>query len=150
MKQTGKMREGVKIKKPLGVAGKAIIRKNDKILLLKRSQSDGFDPGLWELPGGKIDYGENLKEAVKREVKEEVGLIIRIGRPFKTWHFIKEPFWVTGITFVCDYINGSIVLSNEHDAHTWINPEDYKNYPLSTSVEDQIKAYLELTLEGNK
>lgn len=145
-----KMREGIIMKKPLGVAGKAIIRKNDNILLLRRSQSSGFDPGLWELPGGKIDYGENLKEAVQREVEEEVGLVIRIGRPFKTWHFIKEPFWVTGITFICDYISGGVALSPEHDAHEWIQPEDYKNYPLSTSVEDQIKAYLELDQEINK
>ena len=132
------------MKKPLGVAGKAVIRRNGRILLLQRSQNSGFDPGRWELPGGKIDYGEDLTEALIREVSEEVGIVIRVGRPFKTWHFIKEPFWVTGITFECDYISGDIVLSPEHDAHSWIKPEEYKNYPLSTSMEEQINAYLEL------
>ena len=87
------------MEKPLGVAGKAIIRKDSEILLLQRSSKSGFDPGLWELPGGKIDYGENLVEALEREVKEEVGLVIKIGRPFKTWHFYKDPFWVTGVRF---------------------------------------------------
>jgi len=132
------------MKKPLGVVGKAIIRKNGKILLLQRSTKSGFDPGLWELPGGKIDYGENLVEALKREVKEEVGLDIKIGRPLKTWHFIKEPFWVTGITFLCDYLRGDINLSSEHDAHVWIEPDEYKAYPLSTAMEEQIKSYIEL------
>jgi len=133
--------------KPLGVAGKAIIRRDSEILLLQRSLKSGFDPGLWELPGGKLEYGENLVEALKREVKEEVGLDIEVGRPFKTWHFIKDPFWVTGVTFLCDYISGSVNLSSEHGDHVWIDPKEYKNYPLSTSMEEQITSYLELLNE---
>jgi 8-oxo-dGTP diphosphatase len=132
------------MEKPLGVAGKAIIRKDSEILLLQRSLESGFDPGLWELPGGKIEYGENLVEALEREVKEEVGLVIKIGHPFKTWHFYKDPFWVTGVTFRCDYISGSVNLSSEHAGYVWIDPNEYKNYPLSTSMEEQIKSYLEL------
>jgi 8-oxo-dGTP diphosphatase len=130
--------------KPMGVAGKAIVRKDGRILLLQRSLRSGFDPGLWELPGGKINHGENLVEAVRREVLEEVGLVIEVGRPFKTWHFIKEPFWVTGVTFLCDYISGEVRLSPEHAAHVWIDAGGYGKYPLSTSMEEQIRSYLEL------
>jgi 8-oxo-dGTP diphosphatase len=130
--------------KPMGVAGKAIVRKDGRILLLQRSLRSGFDPGLWELPGGKINHGENLVEAVRREVLEEVGLVIEVGRPFKTWHFIKEPFWVTGVTFLCDYVSGEVRLSPEHAAHVWIDPNGYGKYPLSTSMEEQIRSYLEL------
>ena len=137
------------MKKPLGVAGKAIIRKKGKILILQRAQKSSHDPGQWELPGGKIDYGEDLINALKREVMEETGIVIRTGRPFKTWHFIKEPFWVTGITYVCDYVSGSISLSSEHDAHAWIQPEEYKDYTWSTSMEEQISSYLEL-IRDNK
>lgn len=128
----------------LGVAGKAVIRKKGKILLLKRSPKSDFDPELWELPGGKIDYGENLVQALKREVMEEVGLHIKVGRPFKTWHFYKDKFWITGITFLCDYVEGRVNLSLEHEAYVWIEPLEYKNYPLSTSIEEQINAYLDL------
>ncbi len=138
------------MKKPLGVAGKAIIRKNEKILILKRSQGSSLDPGLWELPGGKIDYEEDLIDALKREVWEEVGIVIQVGRPFKTWHFIKEPFWVTGITFVCDYVSGSNALSSEHDAYAWIEPQEFKNYSLSTSMEEQISSYIELIRDTDK
>ena len=129
------MGKEAQVNKPLGVAVKAIIRKNGKILLLQRSPDSGFDPGLWELPGGKIEYGENLTEALKREVMEEAGLLIRVGQPVKTWHFIKEPFWVTSISFSCDYISGNVTLSPEHAAYIWIDPKEYKNYPLSNSME---------------
>jgi 8-oxo-dGTP diphosphatase len=134
--------------KLMGVAGKAVVRKGGRILLVQRSLKSGFDPGRWELPGGKIDLGEDLVEALKREIQEEAGLVIKVGRPFKTWHFVKEPFWVTGVTFLCDYVSGDVKLSSEHNAHEWIDPEDYGRFPLSTSMEDQIKTYLELVKDA--
>jgi 8-oxo-dGTP diphosphatase len=133
--------------KRIGVAGKAVIRKNGRILLLQRSLKSGFDPGRWELPGGKIDPGEDLVEALSREIREEVGLAVQVGRPFKTWHFVKEPFWVTGVTFVCDYVGGEVKLSSEHNAHEWIEPAGYGRFPLATAVEEQIGSYLELIKE---
>jgi 8-oxo-dGTP diphosphatase len=133
--------------KLMGVAGKAVIRRDGRILLLQRSLKSGFDPGRWELPGGKIDYNEDLVDALRREVLEEVGLVIKVGRPFKTWHFTKEPFWVTGVTFLCDYVSGDVKLSSEHAASVWIDPKGYGDYPLSTSMEEQIGSYLDLVKE---
>lgn len=130
--------------KPLGVAGKAVIRKDGRFLLIRRSTRSRFDPGLWELPGGKIEHGEDLVEAVAREVREEVGLEIRVGRPIKTWHFFKDPFWITGVTFLCDHQGGEVRLSPEHEAFVWTDVQGYASYPLSTTVEDQIKSYIAL------
>jgi 8-oxo-dGTP diphosphatase len=130
--------------KPLGVSGKAIISRNGKILLLQRSITNEFEPGLWEFPGGKINFGENLIEALKREVMEETGLNVKVGPPLITWNFLKKPFWVTGITFRCQSDIGKITLSHEHDNFTWIFPNDYKKFPLGIFVKDQIESYLEL------
>ena len=129
--------------KPLGVAGKSIIRKQGKILLLQRALSSTHDPGLWELPGGKIEHGEVLTEALEREVTEETGLTIEVRKPITTWHFYKLPFWVTGVTFLCDHVGGDVMLSSEHHTYAWIDPLEYRNYPLSTSMKEQIEAYLE-------
>ncbi len=78
------------MERPLGVAGKAVIRKNGNILLLRRSLDSDFDPSLWEFPGGKINFGENLMEALRREIMEEVGPPVKIGRPLITWNFCKR------------------------------------------------------------
>jgi len=129
------------MQKLLGVAGKALIVNENKILLLQRSLGSSFDPGLWELPGGKIAYGEDLIEALLREVQEEVNIKIKVGRPFITWHFTKEPFWVTGITFLCEYISGEVLLSEEHAEYVWIKPSQCESFSLSMKVKEQIMAY---------
>jgi 8-oxo-dGTP diphosphatase len=131
----------------LGVAGRAVIRDRGKILLLRRA-SDGFDGGLWELPGGKLEAGEELVAALSREIHEETGLTVAIGQPFVTWHFLKEPFWVTGVTFLTDLVSGEVVLSHEHSDHVWIAPADYAGRPLATAAEKQLRAYLELVGDG--
>ena len=136
--------------KPLGVAGKAVIRKDGRFLLVQRSSRSHFDPGRWELPGGKIDHGEDLVESVKREVREEVGIVIKVGRPFKTWHFFKDPFWVTGVTFLCDYMDGEVRLSSEHEAFVWTDVQGYASYPLSTTVDEQLRSYIALGNAGTE
>jgi len=55
----------------------AIIIKGEKVLLARRGREPDY--GKWSIPGGAVKLGETLKEAVKREVREEVSLAIRVG-----------------------------------------------------------------------
>lgn len=50
-----------------------ILKDNDKFLIVKRSQFDSLYPNAWEFPGGHLEYGETIKEGLKRELKEEIG-----------------------------------------------------------------------------
>ena len=60
---------------------RSIITDNSNEILLLRRSSDCFhNTGLWEVPGGKLDPGEDLPPAQEREVKEETGLIIKASR----------------------------------------------------------------------
>lgn len=58
-----------------------ILNSKNELLLVKRADNDDFLPGLWEMPGGGMDFGENLQEALKREIFEEVGLSVSVGKP---------------------------------------------------------------------
>ena len=64
-------------KQPIMSVGAIIIDKN-KVLLIRRAAPPG--KGLWAIPGGIVKLGEKLEDAVKREVKEETGLEVEVGK----------------------------------------------------------------------
>lgn len=67
------------------LAQKAFIVHEGSVLLVRKSLDDPNQPGLWEVPGGRMKFGENPDKQIKREVLEEVGLDVEPGRPFFIW-----------------------------------------------------------------
>ncbi|HET6777167.1 MAG TPA: NUDIX domain-containing protein [Actinomycetota bacterium] len=126
----------------LGVGARAVVRRDDgRILLLRRASDVSMDPGTWELPGGKMVYGEALRDALAREVLEETGLNVQVGDPIHVTHFNKEPFWVTTVTFVCDHLGGEVVLSHEHEEFAWVDLSKNVGRRYARSIKEQIEAY---------
>ena len=68
-------------------AQKAFIINHEKILLVQKSSDDPDHPGRWEVPGGRMEFGEGVDEHLKREVMEEVGLDVDPGVPFFLWEW---------------------------------------------------------------
>lgn len=63
----------------IGVGGGILIlNKKNEVFLLKRGKKSKNEVGLWNKPGGAVEYGETLIDAMKREIKEEIGVEIRI------------------------------------------------------------------------
>jgi 8-oxo-dGTP diphosphatase len=130
----------------LGVAAKAIVRDEaGRILLIKRSEHSKTDPGYWDLPGGKMDYGETLAETLIREAREETGLLIDVGPVIHVCHFSKEPFWVTCVTFACDCAGGEISLSSEHGDSAWIELSEIPERTYARAIREQLDAYVATT-----
>jgi len=71
-------------------AQKAFIVDNGKLLVVRKSMDDPHNPGRWEVPGGRMNFGEDVDEHICREVKEEVGLAVIPGRPFYLWQWQLE------------------------------------------------------------
>lgn len=128
----------------LGVAAKAIVVDPDgAVLIIRRSARSSTDPALWDLPGGKMDDRERLVDALAREVREETGLVIQPedAEPFHVSHFVKEPFWVTCVTFVCPAFTGQVALSHEHTEHRWVVPGEHSGLPYAGAIEEQLDAH---------
>jgi 8-oxo-dGTP diphosphatase len=62
----------------------------EKVFLAQRALSKKFFPGVYELPGGHIDFGEDILDGLKREVHEELGKDIVVGDPFSVFTYINE------------------------------------------------------------
>ena len=68
-------------------AQKAFIFRDEKLLLVRKSGDDPNQPGLLEVPGGRMRFGEDIDDHIRREVREEVGIEIVPGIPFYVWEF---------------------------------------------------------------
>jgi 8-oxo-dGTP pyrophosphatase MutT (NUDIX family) len=58
-----------------------------KVFLSKRADTKKFLPGLYELPGGHIDFGEDIADGLRREIQEELGMEVRLGDPFAVFTY---------------------------------------------------------------
>lgn len=61
-----------------------------KVFLPKRALTKKFLPGVYELPGGHVDFGEDPVEGLKREIKEELGVTIHVGDPFAAFAYVNK------------------------------------------------------------
>lgn len=124
------------------LAVKGIIRKDGKILVLKRSATDDHLPGVWETPGGGVDREENPEEALKREILEETGLTVTVGKPFNVFSFRKDTGeFKVGITFLCEYVQGEVKISEEHSEYRFIDPQEFAKLPSIPSLYEEIARY---------
>ena len=99
----------------------AIIERDGLVLAAQRSDMMSL-PLKWEFPGGKIDPGESSEECLQRELVEEMGVRVYVGKnlPTHTHHY--SAFSVTLYPFVCVIESGEITL-HEHAAIAWLTPE---------------------------
>ena len=109
------------------LAVKSFIINNNKLLVVKRRLNDVQKPGIWEIPGGRLNIGEDPFEGLKRETKEETNLDIEIIKPLNVRHFTRDDKQViTLIIFLCKPSSKNIKLSEEHTAYDWIDLDNKK------------------------
>jgi 8-oxo-dGTP pyrophosphatase MutT (NUDIX family) len=76
--------------KTLFFAQKAFIYHEGRVVGIQKSADDPNQPGRWEVPGGRMKFGEEVDEHLRREVREETRLEIVPGRPFYVWQWVLE------------------------------------------------------------
>ena len=96
----------------------AIIERDGLVLAALRSASMHL-PLKWEFPGGKIEAGEGREECLKRELVEEMGVQIAVGRALTPATHEYPAFTVTLYPYVCSIVSGEITL-HEHSAISWL------------------------------
>ena len=97
----------------------AIIERDGLVLSALRSASMNL-PLKWEFPGGKVEPGEGVEDCLRRELVEEMGIRIAVGRPLTPATHEYPTFTVTLYPYVCSIEEGEIITLFEHSAISWL------------------------------
>ena len=121
------------------------LQKNEKVLLIKRKKEEKFLPEYFEMPGGKVDFGENPEESLKREFKEEIRLDIKVKKPYRTFAYESE----NGVRHTVEIVyrvslqdeneKTDIALSENHTEYVWAEENELGSYLISEEMKKSIK-----------
>ena len=115
----------------------AVIYRAGRILIDKR-KPEGLLGGLWEFPGGKQEPGESLAAALRREVKEELGVRIRIGKLLAVVDHAYSHFRVRIHAFECAHAAGRPRCITCAD-FKWVRPQDLSRYAFPAATNKIIR-----------
>ncbi len=125
---------------PLIAVG-AVIFKQNKVLLVKRKNPPA--QGMWAIPGGKVRWGETLKQALRREIKEELNIDIEPGRLIKVIEFVPEQendrFHYIILDFLAAITGGEPKAGDDALAVKWFDRKELENNPVTESTRTLLK-----------
>ena len=119
------------MKKLIKVVGAIIENENNEILCALRSPKMAL-PNLWEFPGGKVEGSETLKEAIEREIKEELSCTVEFIDIFNDNTHEYDKFIINLITVTCRLVTGTPTVS-EHSKLIWLHRENLLSLKWATA-----------------
>jgi 8-oxo-dGTP diphosphatase len=130
------------VAKQVNVVG-AVIVKDGRILCAQRG-SHGNLGGMWEFPGGKIEEGETARDALGREIVEELRCTVVVGDEVTTTTHQYDFGTVTLTTFYCELVEGTPTLT-EHADVVWLLPDELRGLawaPADVPTVEKVEAAL--------
>lgn len=119
------------------VVVKGVLIKNNRLLIVQRSQIETVCAGTWETVGGNLHFGESFETALKREFSEEVGLNITVkNQLFSTTFHTSKTRQIVLLTFLCDTKEEQITVSDEHEQYLWATKDDLLTLLPQEIIED--------------
>ena len=137
--------------RPIPAVG-AVVVKGTHVLLVMRGKDPGY--GEWSIPGGAIRVGEALEEAVVREIREEVGILIEpVGLVEALDRIILDKkgralYHYVLLDFLCVYRSGELKASSDAMKARWVKGPDIGKYGLRRDTEEVIRKGLKMVESG--
>ena len=114
-----------------------ILNEKGEMLIIQESAKDPSRShvGKWDVPGGRLDFGEDPLEGLKREVREEVGLEIEIEKPLDISYWTpkknEEEWFIVALFMKCKSFSSEVKISNfEHEDFKWIKKEEIDRFDI--------------------
>jgi A/G-specific adenine glycosylase len=106
----------------------AVIHRDGKVLIARRPQ-EGLLGGMWEFPGGKQQEDEDLPDCLGREIREELGAVIAVGRELGVYFHAYTHFKVTLHAFACKLVRGEPQPLEVSDLR-WVTIAELPGFPM--------------------
>ena len=113
----------------LGVG--AVVLRADSVCLVRRAHPPSA--GQWSLPGGKVEHGETLSAALRREVREETGLDVEVGELVEVVEILDDGHYVV-LDYVCHLESGELSAGDDAAAAAWVPIANLSAYHVSDAV----------------
>ena len=117
----------------VGVGG--VVIRDGCVLLVQRAQEPLA--GKWTLPGGAVELGETLEEAVVRELREETGLEVRVLELVEAFERItrdesgRSRYHYVLLDYLCVPVSGELLAGSDVSTAAWVRPEEFSRYQVS-------------------
>ncbi len=137
------------------IAITAIIYKDGKYLITKRSPDKKAFPNKWTVPGGGLETDDYIdtppttqagqwyyavESALRREIKEEVNLEVDKPQYLLDLTFIRpDGVPVVVLSYYCNYVSGEVKLDEDSVEYAWVTAEEAKNYDLIDGILEEIE-----------
>jgi len=125
---------------PKIAVGCVIFDSDRKVLLVKRKHPP--NQGSWAVPGGKVNFGELIEGALKREMREEISVEVRPKELMAIVEIIKEGFHYVILDFVCEITNGEIKAGSDAEDARFFSTNEMKEISISPTTLEMIEKYL--------
>lgn len=119
---------------------KAEIRKGNRFLVVRRGPTAHTNPNCWDFPGGRLENGETPEEGLKREVKEETNLTIKVLKPSFVFAEQFKDHCALFVVYECKLISGRLKLSWEHTEARWATKEEILGLDTEKFLREYLKA----------
>ena len=120
-------------------AGGLVSNSQGQILLLKSPRY-----GDWEFPGGQVEEGETIPQALKREVLEETGVVVEVKSLVGIYSNLRKPS-IVNLDFICEYISGELKTSTESSEVEWVGREHALLRVKREVIRKRLKSMLEFS-----
>ncbi len=130
----------------VGVGG--VVVRSGAVLLVKRAAEPLA--GQWSLPGGAVEVGETLEEAVVRELQEETGLAVAVRGLVEAFERISRDqagqprYHYVLLDYLCEPLSGTPRADSDVEAVAWARPEEFADYNLSAKARAVCEKALEM------
>jgi 8-oxo-dGTP diphosphatase len=131
--------------RPIAAVG-AIVVKDGHVLLIRRGKAPSY--GIWSVPGGAVHLGESLRDAVRREIREECGIEIDLTDVLEAVDRItrdaegRTQYHYVVIDYLARWASGEVASASDSLEARWVAPADLSQYQMTSGTADVIRKML--------